>query len=489
MTVLRSGSATDVGRVRVINEDFHVESMSLFAVADGMGGHAGGEVAARTAIEALSSAFTLDSTAEGLLGAVRAANRAVLEKSLGEPELFGMGTTLTVAALVETGEGDRLVIANVGDSRAYRLHDGALDQLTVDHSVAEELVARGELTEAEAAVHPHRHILTRALGIEGEVAVDARLLVPEEGDRYLLCSDGLSNELSPDRISGVLSATEDPQVAAASLVRLANEHGGADNITVVVLDVLVADGQDAAGTLAPGTLAPEVFLVPRETPGEEPSSGASFEAPSALQEVTGFPPRAELTVAADPAAGQALEYPAGPPSDGMPSLRLDGPRLPGGDVEPHEARAKPRRRRAPRPWTLRALVFVVLFLAVFAAGWEAIRYYADHTWFVGLSDGQVAVFRGRPGGFLWYDPVVVQRTGITSSEVPPDRAGDLSRGLEEPSLAAASQYVRNLRQQIASIRSAGGLPPTTTAPSHGGASSPSALARPGQAGATGERKA
>ncbi|MHB8680733.1 MAG: Stp1/IreP family PP2C-type Ser/Thr phosphatase, partial [Acidimicrobiales bacterium] len=241
MTVLRSGSASDVGRVRALNEDLALETLTLFAVADGMGGHAGGEVAARTAIEALQQEFARQPSIDGLVTAVRRANQSVWDRSHEDPDLRGMGTTLTAAALVATDDGDRLVLANVGDSRSYRFHDGTLTQLTKDHSVAEELVERGELSEAEAAVHPHRHILTRALGVAPDVEVDVWQVTPEAGDRFLLCSDGLSNEISTRRMTSVLSSTPDPQQAAETLVRMANEHGGNDNVTVVVLDVLVGD--------------------------------------------------------------------------------------------------------------------------------------------------------------------------------------------------------------------------------------------------------
>ncbi len=241
MTVLRSGSASDVGRVRTINEDRALESLTLFAVADGMGGHVGGEVASSITIETLQAGFTRNPTTDGLVAAVQEANRAVWERGVGDQALRGMGTTVTAAALVATDDGDRLVLANVGDSRAYRFHANALIQLSVGHSVAEELVARGELSKAEAAVHPHRHILTRALGITPQVEVDIWQVVPEEGDRYLLCSDGLSNEVRPEVITEVLSDVPDPQSAADTLVGLANASGGNDNITAVVIDVLVGE--------------------------------------------------------------------------------------------------------------------------------------------------------------------------------------------------------------------------------------------------------
>ncbi|MDA8070497.1 MAG: Stp1/IreP family PP2C-type Ser/Thr phosphatase [Actinomycetota bacterium] len=241
MTVIRSGSASDVGRVRSMNEDRLLESVALFAVADGMGGHAGGEVASDLAIGALQRAFTAEPSERGLIEAVRRANQAVWERSLEDPQVRGMGTTITAAALVPTGAGDRLVVVNVGDSRAYRFAAGDLRQMTRDHSVAEELVARGELSEAEAAVHPQRHILTRALGIGPEVEVDAWELSPGPGERFVLCSDGLTNEVGDDQIAEVLRRVREPRKAADALVRLANEHGGSDNITVVVVDVVVAD--------------------------------------------------------------------------------------------------------------------------------------------------------------------------------------------------------------------------------------------------------
>ena len=239
--VLRSGSASDVGRVRTVNEDLALESLTLFAVADGMGGHVGGEIAARTAIETLQAEFARKPSADGLAAAIHDANKAVWERGHEDVDLRGMGTTMIAAALVATDDGDRLVLANVGDSRAYRLHGDTLVQLTTDHSVAEELVARGELSEEEAAVHPHRHILTRALGVQPEVAIDVWELVPEEGDRFLLCSDGLTNEVPVEEITDVLSRTRDPRQAAEDLVRLANEAGGNDNATVVVVDVMVGE--------------------------------------------------------------------------------------------------------------------------------------------------------------------------------------------------------------------------------------------------------
>ena len=201
MTVLRSGSATDVGRVRQINQDLPLERPNLFAVADGMGGHVGGEVAARVAVAALQQAFERAPTLAGLREAFSEANAAVWHESQANADLRGMGTTLTAMALVGGDEGhDLLALANVGDSRAYVFSEGEMVQVTADHSLAEERMRHGEMTEAEAAVHPQRHILTRALGVSAEVEADMWELELRSGDRFLLCSDGLTNEVASDEI-------------------------------------------------------------------------------------------------------------------------------------------------------------------------------------------------------------------------------------------------------------------------------------------------
>ncbi len=245
MTVLRSGSATDVGRVRTVNQDMPLERPDLYAVADGMGGHVGGEVAARVAVETLDRAFEHAPTVDGLRAAFTEANSAVWQESQLNADLRGMGTTLTAMALVGgTGGKDVLALANVGDSRAYIFSDGELTQVTADHSLAEERMRHGEMTEEEAAVHPQRHILTRALGVSSEVQADMWELELRTGDRVLLCSDGLSNEVSTEEMAEILGEVDDPDEAARRLVDAANEHGGADNITVVIVDVQVGDDGD-----------------------------------------------------------------------------------------------------------------------------------------------------------------------------------------------------------------------------------------------------
>ena len=241
MTVLRSGSATDQGMVRSTNQDSLLEDGVAFAVCDGMGGHAGGEVASAAAVASLLSSLSSTKTAQGLREAVQAANEAVIAAGEGKPDLVGMGTTAVVALLVGTNSGDRILIANVGDSRGYVFHDGGLRQITEDHSMVAELVREGRITPEEAHTHPQRHVITRVLGTSPQVDVDLFELNPSNGDRILLCSDGLINELDEEEIIRVLESVSDPDDAAEDLVRRANAHGGADNISVVVIDCLVTE--------------------------------------------------------------------------------------------------------------------------------------------------------------------------------------------------------------------------------------------------------
>jgi PPM family protein phosphatase len=222
MTQLQAGAATDIGRVRQINEDRYLADEILFAVADGVGGHQAGEVASQTSVETLQKTFMEgEHTTEGLISAVEAANQAVWQLAQGSREKRGMGTTLTALALVQEGGEEQLALANVGDSRAYLLQQGELVQISEDHSLVEELVRDGKLTPAEAQVHPQRSIITRALGMEPEIEVDSWEIIPYTGDRILLCSDGLTNELSDERIASTLRQLADPQEAAHDLVRQA----------------------------------------------------------------------------------------------------------------------------------------------------------------------------------------------------------------------------------------------------------------------------
>lgn len=243
MTQFVWGAATDTGRVRQANEDAFLVVDGLFAVADGMGGHQAGEVASHLALESLLAEFNAAGT-DVLVRAVEEANRALVSRSTADPSLAGMGTTLVAMGLVDAAGRDAVGVVNVGDSRLYLLSEGELTQITEDHSLVATMQRQGRLTAAEAAVHPQRNILTRALGIDGSVLVDSWEILPVNGDRYLLCSDGLFNEVDESRIAATLRRLADPNEACRELIRLANEGGGRDNITCVIVDIADDSGRD-----------------------------------------------------------------------------------------------------------------------------------------------------------------------------------------------------------------------------------------------------
>jgi serine/threonine protein phosphatase PrpC len=223
LTRLRHGAASHVGLVRQQNEDSFVAGGGVFAVCDGMGGARAGEVASEVACRFLME-LTPGADSARLESTVSEANRAIFLKSVEDSSLAGMGTTLT--ALVRTGDG--VLVAHVGDSRAYLWREGGLRQLTDDHSLVGELVRRGQLTPAQAAVHPHRSVITRALGTDGVVKPDIFPISLEAGDRLLICSDGLSGMVAEQDIARLLGTGDDPQSIAQSLVEAALEGGGED---------------------------------------------------------------------------------------------------------------------------------------------------------------------------------------------------------------------------------------------------------------------
>lgn len=240
MRIGRTAVVTDTGRRRLANEDAYVFEPPFFAIADGMGGARAGEVAAGIAAAALEGAGSATHGAAGIAALIAEANRRIWEHSLADPETAGMGTTVTVALVDEPAA--QVSIGHVGDSRAYRFRDGGLEQLTTDHSLVAELVESGILTPAEAERHPQRSAITRALGTEPAVEVDTFTLDAVPGDLFLICSDGLSDMLADDEVASVIESTgADPARTAEALVAAANSHGGEDNITVVLFEVVSDD--------------------------------------------------------------------------------------------------------------------------------------------------------------------------------------------------------------------------------------------------------
>jgi serine/threonine protein phosphatase PrpC len=278
---------TDTGRQRRDNEDSAYVRVPLFVVADGMGGAQAGEVASALAVEefrrGLPDAEAGQATTEQRLAArVQTANRRIYETAQTERDQSGMGTTLTAVYL----DGSDLVIAHVGDSRAYVLRNSELTRLTHDHSLVEELMRRGKLTPEQAAEHPQRSIITRALGIEPDVEVDTWSYPARAGDVVLLCSDGLTSMIDEGLVAQVLRSTPDLEQAGEQLIREANEAGGRDNITVILF--AVADTDDTATGLDPAT-APATTMM---TAGPPLMAGSSERVPPRLARTQGRRPKA-----------------------------------------------------------------------------------------------------------------------------------------------------------------------------------------------------
>jgi protein phosphatase len=224
---------SDPGLTRTQNEDAFLVEPPLYAVADGMGGHRAGEIASREALIALLDSAPRQVDANALARAVRAANRAVMESAGKSRTRTGMGTTLTAAMV----DGTYVLVAHVGDSRAYILHDGHLTRITEDHSMVADLVRSGTITEEDARFHPQRSVITRALGSDADMVADVFEVQASPGDRLLLATDGLTGMIQDDYIADILAQDLGPAEAAARLVEAANRAGGYDNITVVVVDL------------------------------------------------------------------------------------------------------------------------------------------------------------------------------------------------------------------------------------------------------------
>lgn len=424
MTALRGGAATDVGRVRSVNQDGALTSAFLVAVADGMGGHRAGEVASAVALRSLADHEHFASAGD-LVAAVRRANSSIFRRATGAANLRGMGTTLCALALVGGGpdeDGPRLAVVNVGDSRAYQLRDGDLVQLTIDHSLVQMMVREGKLRPEEAANHPQRNIVLRALGIEADVDVDHWELDAIVGDRFLVCSDGLFNEVAEGRMAATLRTYAEPAEAAKVLVGLANAGGGRDNITCVVVDVIddhvddvtdhpadrVIDDPDGGG-VATASAAPA-------EPGEpgEPGPGAGTVAGDAAGEPTavlGLPvPGARSASVLDQVragSGHTAERGGTTLLTALPldEITADSLVLDGAD----ERDAGLARGSRPRRLTLRVAAFLAVIVIVLGVAVAAVGWYATRTYFVDFAGDQVVIYKGRPGGLLWIEPTITER--------------------------------------------------------------------------------
>lgn len=451
--VLRWAGVTDVGKVRTNNEDQYMlrPEAQLWVVADGMGGHRGGEVASDLACKEMARSYR-EHTSKGLRKAVAKANRTVYEAGMADPELRGMGTTLVALAMVEDAtQQEMLAIANVGDSRAYRLTHGRLEQLTADHSLVADLVREGSLSPDEAETHPQKNILTRVLGVNDDVEADVSLEVPQTGDRYLLCSDGLFNEVSEGQIETVLQRVEDPNEAAGELLHLALSGSARDNATIVIVDV-VDDGSHY------DPLGPAASATSPGAPGSDHAVTRTAETrPAGLYPPPGENgndlPEASLGGGTAGAVGAATAtVPASVGEDTAEYMPIAEPGASGDEHLP-EVDEAPRRR--PRRITWRVVLFILLLLALFGGVIGAIQWYGTRGYWVAFEDDQAVIYEGRPEGLLWISPELVQETELAQSDisaVDPAAALDMETGKMFPSLAEAREFTARLEDDIERMR-------------------------------------
>jgi PPM family protein phosphatase len=358
LRIIEQAGRTDVGRQRSANEDSLVVRPPLFAVADGMGGAKAGEVASAVAVDAVEGAQESSAPTEAqLANIVRDANRRIYELAVADESRRGMGTTLTLAKL----HGDEVSLAHVGDSRAYRLRGGELEQLTRDHSLVAELERSGQITAEAAEHHPQRSIITRALGPEPDVEVDTYTLAGRDGDLFLICSDGLTSMISDDEVGSILRSAGSLDEAADELVRAANQSGGKDNITVILFRL--GDGEDESET-AVGPAGPAV-------PADDDTIAGEINVAD-LQEAAAGPPVEPPAALHDAPAGATVVRPR--------PARREG------------AAPAPRRRHRGR-----RVVGAAVTLAVAAAVVGGLYALSRQVYFIGTNDaGLVTVYRGLP---------------------------------------------------------------------------------------------
>jgi protein phosphatase len=377
---------TDTGRQRNANEDSFFTRAPLFVVADGMGGAQAGEVASKTAAESFDRELPEGPPEQALRATIESANRTIHERARNDPDLAGMGTTIT-AAIVDL-EAEEVAIGHVGDSRAYRLRAGRFERLTRDHSLVEEMRRKGQLTDAQAEDHPQRSIITRALGPEPEVEVDLQTVPAQPGDVFLFCSDGLTTMLGDEQIGQILARATSMQAAVRALVDEANRGGGRDNITVVAFRL--GDTADAPvgveGATLVGSSAEEAGLTATEV---------------------------RRRAAAD-AARQRREQ---------------------------LAAAKPRRRLRT---TAKALAALAAVAALAFGAWYGNR----QVWFLGTDDaGRVALYRGvpyeLPFGLELYDERYA--SPIQTDSLPPKRQGAVT-GHDLRSRADAVSLIEDIQR-------------------------------------------
>ncbi len=419
--------ASDLGRQRQGNEYNFFVRAPLFVVADGMGGAQAGEVASEIAVRSFDDDLPNGSLPEALTSVIRGANRRIHDKARADESMHGMGTTTTAAYV----DDDEVVIAHVGDSRAYLLRDGDLIRLTKDHSLVGELVARGKLTEEQAEQHPQRSVITRALGPEANVQVDVDIFPAKAGDLFLLCSDGLTSMIHEPKLRPLFDDADSLETLGKRLIDAANAAGGRDNITVILFRLEAVEGTegDDAAAAATGvsreddTSEYDTFegdAVPAPRQGVTRPAGVSDDEVLRSSEVSDtveddYRRSGTVALSAIRPSGETEAPEEPPPQDPTAAPPRRTAPLPG------DTGSQPRRKRRRRVPVGLIVTFAIVFL-ILAGGWMATR----AVYFVGTDprdDRTIAIFQGLPYdlplGIELYTRAAV--SGATIDSVPPDR--------------------------------------------------------------------
>jgi protein phosphatase len=451
--VLRYAVRSDVGLLREGNEDSAYAGPRLLAVADGMGGHAAGEVASSLTIASMAK---LDSEPPGgdmlaeLASAVAAANARLQEMIIANPAVEGMGTTLT-ALFWSDGHA---ALCHIGDSRGYLLREGELYQITHDHTLVQSLVDEGRISADDVSTHPQRSLLLRALDGRSVAEPDLSVHDGQAGDRYLLCSDGLSGVVSDETLRETLATIEDPEAVARQLIELALHGGGPDNITCIVADVVdtATSRSPTVGTPVLAGAAANVHDPRLSTDGTGPFGAVGEHRANHFAGAYDEHGQPSMTVAQPMVAVDDLD------PDGMPiALASEN----GSDLTELRARpshrAQPRRagRSGRRRWPIVTTSLVVLLAVVVGGGYIAWRWSQDQYYVGADSKGQVVIYRGvnqKIAGFSLSHPY--QQTGIQLSQVPSPYQQTVKATDAASSLSSARAIVTNVRSAVSTCKQA-----------------------------------
>ena len=407
-----SAAASHVGKVRSNNQDSGYAGTHLFVVADGMGGHAGGDVASAIAIQSIAHvdrAFDSVEEAENVLrAALLEANGELAESVFQHPELTGMGTTVSGVVRV----GDRLALAHIGDSRIYRWRDGELAQITKDHTFVQRLVDSGRITAEEAAVHPRRSVLMRVLGdVDLNPEIDTEIVETQPGDRWLLCSDGLSGFVSDERVAELLAEHSDASAAVEALIDESLDEGAPDNVTVVIVDIDESPTSSAPKPVMVGSAAQPLTYAAK-------APKRSVRLPALL-----LHPLKAATIPED----EHFE----PESEEF--LR---------ELIAEDARRKVRRRIT---WSVGLVLVAALVIGALVAGYQ----WTQSRFYVGVSDGQVAVFQGVQQGIGPFPlSSVYLDSGIDVDDLSPFTRQRVEATINADDLPDALSIIERLRDEL-----------------------------------------